>query len=453
MNRLTSVFCVMVFCIPACCSGAEPDLMTAVRNDDIASILLILKNAGPEASVHSAEGVTPMHMAAAMNKAAVIDILASFGVNADPRSSSGFTPLHWAASRDAVKAMRSLINAGADPSAKTPSGITPLHWAASKNATNAVAFLLKHNGSIESKTASGLRPLHWAVMKEAEEAANLLAFTEISAAIETQQTAVVSFEPDNTAEALAAQDGIGRPSAPAGMTPVVQKGHSFTIPIGAGEELTFIWIDNLKTWFGKYEITNGQYRRYRHSHSSMFVESETLNAASQPVVFVTWNDAKDFCSWLNINYAKTIPEGWFFRLPTSSEWTDAARCGTDRIYPWGNSWPPQSGNYSDEAARKVFANWQGIEGYNDGYAATCPVTESGTNEWSIFGMGGNVWEWCEDWYDRDCKNKVRHGGGWDFDVKASLKINYRGFDRPGMKYDTVGFRVVIAKRPSAAESQ
>ena len=90
--------------------------------------------------------------------------------------------------------------------------------------------------------------------------------------------------------------------------------------------------------------------------------------------------------------------------------------------------------------------WRGIEGYNDNYAVSCPVSQSGSNEWGICGLAGNVWEWCDDWYDAAKKYKVRHGGSWDFDEQPSLAILFRGFDRPIVRDDTVGFRIVVSPK-------
>jgi formylglycine-generating enzyme required for sulfatase activity len=448
MNRSISSI-LLLLCLAAPMASAGTDIFSAVKNDDISSLIFILNSVGYEkASAKGQNGVTPLHIAAALNKPDIVAILVSFGANVDTPTQNGFTPLHWAASRDAVKSLQSLLREGADTDIMTPTGITPLHWAASKNATNAVAFLLAHKGDIHSKTVSGLRPLHWAVMKESDDAANMLADVEVSRKIERDVITAAPFEPDETTDSSVPQEEFSIHVPSPVMTPTIHKGHSFTIPLGTGEELSFIWLESLKLWFGKYELTNGQYRRYKLSHTSMFVESISLDQDDQPAVFVTWNEAKKYCNWLNNNYSEAIPDGWIFRLPTSMEWMYSAQCGTERKYPWGDDWPPLHGNYSDLSAKKVLPNWRGIPNYNDGFPATCPVIYSGTNEWGLCGMGGNVWEWCEDWYGRDKKNKIRHGGGWDFDTKDSLSIDYKGFDRPNMKYDTVGFRIVIAKRQS-----
>jgi formylglycine-generating enzyme required for sulfatase activity len=69
------------------------------------------------------------------------------------------------------------------------------------------------------------------------------------------------------------------------------------------------------------------------------------------------------------------------------------------------------------------------------------------NEWGIYGLAGNVWEWCDDWMDNaDRRLKIRKGGSWDFDTKESLRVLANGFDRPSARYDTIGFRVIVAPK-------
>ena len=131
------------------------------------------------------------------------------------------------------------------------------------------------------------------------------------------------------------------------------------------------------------------------------------------------------------------------RLPSADEWQKFARCGGERIYPWGNPWPPLYGNFADESAAAVFEEWPFIAGYDDGHPVTCDVRESGRNEWGLFGVGGNVWEWTVDWYDDSEEHKVRLGGAWDTHQSELMWIDHRGFDRPAARYDSIGFRVVL----------
>jgi formylglycine-generating enzyme len=105
-----------------------------------------------------------------------------------------------------------------------------------------------------------------------------------------------------------------------------------------------------------------------------------------PVVHVAWEDAAAFATW-----AKK-------RLPTEAEFEFAARGGLDRnIYPWGNELKPQG---------RVPANiWEGhfpdTNSRADGYFKTSPVTAFPANRYGVYDVGGNVWQWCADWYRPD----------------------------------------------------
>ena len=441
--RALSARVVLLSAAVACTVTAGP-LHQAVRARDLFTLSDILRRADPMlANDRIAGGITALHLAAATDQADAAQMLLDRGAAVDVRNDGGFTPLHWAASRDAAAAAAVLIDAGADVNAHARGGVTPLHWAAAKSATNVVALLLQHGASITATTEMGFTPVHMAVKANPHgQAAVLLAEAQVEAEIAAGISGVEPELPDpmaiNTNTPPELTDAVPE------VLPVPAKGSYLNVPIGLGETMGFVWVEQLQLWVGKFEVTNRQYERYFPAHRSRSFEGFALNEPDQPVVHVSWQDADAFCTWLNTQFAERIPTGMVFRLPTGREWTVIASCGDARHYPWGNDWPPRYGNFSDTAARAQLSQWRGIAGYNDGYPVSCPVQNSGMNEWGIYGLGGNVWEWTLDWYDSAQTFRSRRGGSWDFDERANLEIGAVGFDRPDARYDTIGFRVVVA---------
>nr|XP_021188951.2 formylglycine-generating enzyme [Helicoverpa armigera] len=127
-------------------------------------------------------------------------------------------------------------------------------------------------------------------------------------------------------------------------------------------------------------------------------DSDIKEIMDHPVTHVSWNDAKAYCKWKG------------GRLPTEAEWEAACRGGhRDTKYPWGDKLFPD---------RKHMANiWQGTfpthNSAKDGYEGTCPVHMFPPNDFGLYNMAGNVWEWTEDsWAGKNPKEKVKKGGSY-----------------------------------------
>ncbi len=224
------------------------------------------------------------------------------------------------------------------------------------------------------------------------------------------------------------------------------RGKSLVIELAPEIKLSFVWIEPLKLFVGRTEISNRQYRSFKPDHSSGAHNGLSLDMESQPVVNVSWNDAKDFCEWLNKNFSSINGKTYHYRLPTEKEWIAFATCGTGREFPF-EQWPPS----------EKF-NYYGIENpepqankipRKDKYRVAAPVREAGKNEWGLYGVGGNVWEWCEDADDSADKTRVVKGASWNDGNPYFLKCSYRrGWDK-NYKSVLFGFRVVAEETEGA----
>ncbi|MDZ4200388.1 MAG: SUMF1/EgtB/PvdO family nonheme iron enzyme, partial [Kiritimatiellia bacterium] len=184
-------------------------------------------------------------------------------------------------------------------------------------------------------------------------------------------------------------------------------GKAWTVPdVG----MSFVWVESMRGWVGQYEVTNGEFRRFRPEHRSEWLPGTgqsgeywdhdyfrrySLNGDDQPVVMISFEDAQSYATWLTSRekQAGRLPVGFEYRLLTTEEWKAAALCGKETRFPWGNAWPPAYGNYADESFREYpLPGLAFIEGYHDGFVATCPVRNSGHNEWMLYGICGNVYE-------------------------------------------------------------
>lgn len=179
---------------------------------------------------------------------------------------------------------------------------------------------------------------------------------------------------------------------------------------------------------GKTEVTQGQWQTVMDDNPSEFKKGNT-----HPVERVSWQDVQGFISKLSSKTGKQ------YRLPTEAEWEYAARSG---------------GRKEKYAGGNVGA----VAWYDDNSGNTThPVALKRPNGLGLYDMSGNVWEWCQDWYDEDYyKNSPRNnprgpkegplrvlrGGSWDNSAER-VRAAYRAGDEPGFTFNSLGFRLVL----------
>ncbi|MEM9281799.1 MAG: PEGA domain-containing protein [Verrucomicrobiota bacterium] len=198
---------------------------------------------------------------------------------------------------------------------------------------------------------------------------------------------------------------------------------------GAGQEM--VWIGELGGWVAAYETTQEQFERIAGKNPSYFPSPK------HPVDSVTWFEAVRFCDSLNLQEKSlgTLPVGYRYRLPSDSEWSRFV-----------------GGQKLDGAISSLF----------DRKKSTAPVGSLAPNQFGLYDVRGNVWEWVSDWYSQSVVNrtledgstpnldwvgtdrKVLRGGAWNRSSQFDLSIGNRVAARPSSedRYD-VGFRVVL----------
>jgi sulfatase modifying factor 1 len=172
----------------------------------------------------------------------------------------------------------------------------------------------------------------------------------------------------------------------------------------------------------------------------------------EPVVNVSHNDAWAYCDWLKKK------DGRPYRLPTEAEWEYACRAGTTSLYYCGDDSEdlPKIANVADAAVLDKFPTWDFTIASSDGWPYSAPVGKLRANNFGLYDMTGNVWEWCADWYDQTYyanspvsdppgpaggNTRVLRGGSWR-NAAAWCVSAHRESQAPNDRSCFRGFRLV-----------
>ena len=212
--------------------------------------------------------------------------------------------------------------------------------------------------------------------------------------------------------------------------------------------MKFVPLPKDEVFFGVWETRNRDYAAFLKACGSP-VAAELTAKPDHPIRNVSWDDAVAFCNWLTVTERKAGRLGPQdrYRLPMDREWDKAV--GENR-WPWGNSWPSleDRGKLPGHLPTEL--------------DLTAPVGSYAPNALGIHDLGGNVMEWCHDWYQRTMNSmelriefkrleddgdgrtyKILRGQSWAFFDSLNLRSAYRYPNRPHVRGGLYGFRCVL----------
>ena len=204
-------------------------------------------------------------------------------------------------------------------------------------------------------------------------------------------------------------------------------------------------------------VTQGEYQQVMGTNPSGFSATGRnkdkvagQNTKRFPVECVSWDEAVEFCRRLT-----EMPEekagGRTYRLPSEAQWEYACRAGSTGRYSF-NSARSRAPKEHEEHELSHYG-WYGYSDNADGM--THAVGGKWPGAWGLYDMYGNVWEWCQDWYDKDYYAKspaddpagplggsfrVLRGGGWcepAWRCRSAIRFD----SGLGLTYSGLGFRV------------
>jgi formylglycine-generating enzyme required for sulfatase activity len=221
-------------------------------------------------------------------------------------------------------------------------------------------------------------------------------------------------------------------------------------------------------WMSQTEVTIGAYRKFANATHQKMPEELVLAAPQRfqwsgfpqsddyPIAYVTWEDARQYCEWAG------------GRLPTEAEWEYAARAGCSKarygnineIAWYGDNSGPSKLNSAELREIASSPADYGKRLRNNGNDSH-PVAKKAPNDFGLYDMLGNVYEYCSDWYgekyyqvseQRDPDGPpsgeawIMRGGSWR-DPPQGVRVSIRNWMIPDHRFDFIGIRCVLDEIP------
>jgi len=148
-------------------------------------------------------------------------------------------------------------------------------------------------------------------------------------------------------------------------------------------------------YLGKYEVTKAQWQAVMGT-TPWSGQSSVLNDPNSPAVYISWDDCQAFVNALN-----QLGQGTF-RLPSEAEWEYACRAGTTTRFYWG-----------DDPSYTQIRNYAWYWGNCSSEQYAHVVGLKLPNDWGLYDMSGNVWEWCQDYWHGNYTGAPANGSAWE----------------------------------------
>ncbi len=193
-------------------------------------------------------------------------------------------------------------------------------------------------------------------------------------------------------------------------------------------------IEKLEDFYiAETQVTQALWKAVMGNNPSYFA-----GKVEKPVEQVSWEDVQIFLQKLN-TLVSNKNNKWLFRLPTKAEWQYSENGELKHEYAGSDN--------IEEVA------WYKENSYNKGDKhrdyGTHAVKNKKPNLYGLYDMTGNVWEWCEDWYDENKTSRVLCGGSWRDKAEYCNTDSYA----PAIRENFIGFRLVSAPLFEALEEK